>query len=299
MEPAAVGEDGWGGAAAGSGVTLRSMAKQMNQVWRAVLGDLRVHPIRKLIRAQVGTLTVVDTRAALLVWEPRRVVGSYAVPERDVAAELVPERAGHGEERPVMLEEGPPVLDPSSPFAAHSTNGEALTVRTASGDLPGAAFRATDPDLAGYVILDWAAFDAWLEEDEQVWAHPRDPFDRIDCLRSSRHVTLAHAGVSLADSRRPTLLFETHLPPRYYLPREDLAFDLFEPSPTRTWCAYKGEASYWSVRIGDELVPDLAWSYEDPLNDAAPVRGLVALFTERLDVTVDGEPQVRPRTPWS
>lgn len=294
-----MGEDGLGWRRRASGVTLTGMAKQMNQVWRAVLGDLRVHPIRKGIRAQVGALTVVDTRSAILVWEPRRVVGSYAVPEQDLAAELVPGPSGPVNEVPVMLEEGPPVLDPSSPFAAHSTKGEPLTVRTAAGDLPGAAFRAADPDLAGYVILDWAAFDAWYEEEERVWAHPRDPFDRIDCLCSSRHITLAHAGVTLADSRRPTLLFETYLPPRYYLPREDLAFDLFQPSPTRTWCAYKGEASYWSVRVGDELVPDLAWSYENPLNDAAPVRGMVSLFTERLDLTLDGEPQIRPRTPWS
>ena len=129
--------------------------------------------------------------------------------------------------------------------------------------------------------------------------HPHDPFDRIDCLRSSRHVQIAHEGVTLADTTRPTLLFETPLPMRFYIPRADVAMHLLEPSASRTVCAYKGRASYWSARIGDALLPDVAWSYEDPLHDAAPVGNLIAFFTERLDLTLDGQTQPRPRTPWS
>lgn len=72
-----------------------------------------------------------------------------------------------------------------------------------------------------------------------------------------------------------------------------------EPSPTRTICAYKGYANYHSARIGDELVADLAWSYEEPLSDAKALEGYVAFFDESVDVVLDGVPQKRPVTPWS
>jgi uncharacterized protein (DUF427 family) len=263
------------------------------------LDDVRIHPVRKWIRASAGGRTVVDTRRALLVWEPRRVVASYAVPVEDVAGELVTAEVTAGEEHPVSLEEGPPVLDPSTSFSVHSTAGSPLTIRTTDGELPGAAFRADDPDLAGYVVLDWQAFTQWFEEDEPVVAHPHDPFDRIDCLRSSRHIVISHEGVVLADSTGPTLLFETPLPTRFYLPPEDVSVELLEQTGTHTLCAYKGEASYWSARVGDTVLADIAWSYPEPLHDASPVRGLIAFFTERLDLVVDGEAQARPRTPWS
>jgi uncharacterized protein (DUF427 family) len=260
----------------------------MSQLLSAAVGDLRVHHIRKWVRATVGEHTVVDTRRARLVWEPRRVVGSYAVPEGDVAGDLVLAEGAASPERPVSFEEGPPLLDPHTPFSAHTTPGTALTIRTAGADLPGAAFRPEDPDLAGYVVLDWDAFTQWYEEDEPVMGHPHDPFDRIDCLRSSRRIQVAYEGVTLADTTRATLLFETPLPPRYYVPREDVSMDLLERSDSHTVCAYKGRASYWSARVGDALLEDIAWSYEDPLHDAAPVRDLIAFYTERLDRTVDG-----------
>ncbi|MBO1031691.1 DUF427 domain-containing protein [Tessaracoccus sp. SD287] len=277
------------------------MATEMSTLFFSAIGDLRVHPVRKWIRATVGSRTVVDTRRARLVWEPRRVVASYAVPEDDLAGTLAPASAPGtpATERPVSLEEGPPVLDPSTPFAAHTAAGTTLSIRTPDGDLPVAAFRPDDPDLAGYVILDWAAFSQWYEEDEPVMGHPHDPFDRIDCLRSSRRVQIGSQGVILADSTRPTLLFETPLPTRFYLPREDVALDLLERSETQTVCAYKGRASYWSAHVGDTVLDDIAWTYPDPLHDAAPVRDLIAFFTERLDLTLDGVLQPRPSTPWS
>ncbi len=275
------------------------MATRMSQLISSAMGDLRVHPIRKWVRANVGERTVVDTRRARLVWEPRRVVGSYAVPEDDVAGELLVADDAAAAEHPVSMEEGPPVLDPHTPFGAHTTPGTPLTIRSGDTALPGAAFRPDDPDLAGYVILDWDAFTQWYEEDEPVMGHPHDPFDRIDCLRSSRRIQIAHEGVVLADTTRATLLFETPLPTRYYIPREDVAMHLLERTDSQTVCAYKGRASYWSARVGEAVLPDIAWSYEDPLHDAAPVRDLVAFFTERLDLTVDGEEQARPRTPWS
>lgn len=276
------------------------MAVHMRELLMGALPQLRTHPVDKRVRATVGDAVVVDSRAPWLVWEPRRVVPSYAVPRVDVAGDLVPVTpATAAEEVPVPLDPGRDVLDPRSPFAAHTCPGTALTVRTAHGDLPGAAFAADDEDLAGYVVLDWKAFTQWFEEEEPVLGHPRDPFGRIDCLRSSRHVVVRADGVVLADSRRPTLLLETPLPVRYYLPREDVAMDLLEPSESHTVCAYKGRASYWSARVDDRLLPDLVWTYERPRHDALPVQGMLAFYTERVDLVVDGVEVPRPVTPWS
>ena len=147
------------------------------------------------------------------------------------------------------------VLDPSIPFSVHTTEGEPLTIRTRRPQA--AAFGPSDPALAGYVIVDFDAFDAWYEEDERNVAHPRDPFHRIDIVHSSRHVRVELDGEVLADSSGPYLLFEPPLPVRYYLPAEDVRTDLLQPSDTRTFCAYKGQASYWSLAGA----PDLAWSY--------------------------------------
>ena len=275
------------------------MAVRIEHLLRKAFRDLRIHPVEKRIRASLRDAVVADTTRAVVVWEPRRVVPAYAVPVAALAGELVPWDGATPPEHPVSVGVGPPVLDPSTPFAVHSTPGTALTIRTAAGELPGAAFRPDDPDLDGYVLLDWDAFTGWLEEDEPVLGHPHDPFDRIDCLRSSRHVVISHAGQVLADSTRATLLFETPLPTRYYVPRQDVRMDLLTATETHTICAYKGVAAYWSATVGDEIVPDIAWTYEQPLNDAVPVRDLVAFFTERLDLSLDGEALARPVTPWS
>jgi uncharacterized protein (DUF427 family) len=267
------------------------------------LGELRHEPTAKRIRAVLDGGTVVDTTRALLVWEPRRIVPSYAVPADDIAAELVPADTAATDATGTIGVHMPelsrrPVLDPSVPFAMHSTKGRAADLRAGQQNRPGAGFYPADPGLAGYVVLDFGAFDAWYEEDEPNVAHPRDPFHRVDVLPSSRHVRVELDGHVLAESSRPTLLFETMLPARYYLPRDDIRAEL-TPSATRTYCAYKGQASYWSAAAGDRVIPDLAWTYQQPLHDAAQVRGLIAFFNERLDITVDGERSERPITPWS
>ena len=279
------------------------MSSQVRELLASGFGQLRHEPTAKRIQAVLGRETVVDSTRAVLVWEPRRIVPSYAVPVQDVRGELVPagQAAGAvGGDVGVSLTDVTAlrVLDPSVPFTVHSTEGEMVDVHAAGQRRPGAGFRPADPDLAGLVILDFAAFDAWYEEDEQNVGHPRDPFHRIDVLPSSRQVRLELDGQVLAVSSRPVLLFETMLPARYYLPRADVTAELV-PSPTRTWCAYKGQASYFSASVGGRLVPDLAWSYPDPQHDAARVRDLIAFFDERIDVILDGERRARPVTPWS
>jgi uncharacterized protein (DUF427 family) len=188
-----------------------------------------------------------------------------------------------------------PVYDPHVPVSVHTAEGEPLMLRGRGTDREAAAFRPSDSSLDGYVMLDFAAFDAWYEEDERNVGHPRDPFHRIDIVHSSRHVRVALDGETLADSSDPYLLFEPPLPVRYYLPRDDVRTDLLRPSDTTTFCAYKGEASYWSLAGQD----DVAWSYPQPLREAGEVTGRLAFFNERLDIVVDGTLLERPITPWS
>jgi uncharacterized protein (DUF427 family) len=157
----------------------------------------------------------------------------------------------------------------------------------------------THQGLDDYVALRWAEFDHWFEEDEEVFVHARDPFKRVDILRSSRHVVVELDGVVLADSTKPTLLFETSLPRRHYLPMTDVRMEFLQPSPTRTQCPYKGEAHYWSIHLGEDVYPDLVWSYASPVRESAPIAGLMCFFDEKLDITVDGVKQTRPSTPFS
>jgi uncharacterized protein (DUF427 family) len=282
------------------------MAVRLRDVLIQGFGELRYEPTAKHVRAALSGENVVDSDRALLVWEPRRIVPYYAVPVDDLSAELVPATAGSGEADDAyvtLAPDGPaggrePVLVPGS-FTVHTTDGDELTVRAGGIDRERAAFRPSDPGLAGYVILDFDAFDAWFEEDERVVAHPRDPFHRIDVLRSSRHVRLELDGQPFAESYRPRLLFETNLPTRFYLPREDVRTELLRPSAKKTACAYKGEASYWSLDLDGRIVPDIAWSYLRPLADGAAVGGMIAFFDERVDVVVDRERRERPVTPWS
>jgi uncharacterized protein (DUF427 family) len=146
-----------------------------------------------------------------------------------------------------------------------------------------------EPHAAGYVTVDWHSVDAWFEEDERVEIHPRDPYTRIDSFKTSRRVTVSVDGVELAASTRAIALCETGLPVRYYLPRADVRMDLLEASGTVTECPYKGAARHWSARIGDRLVDDVAWEYDvNVRREAEPVQGLIAFYSERADLHVDG-----------
>lgn len=146
------------------------------------------------------------------------------------------------------------------------------------------------PDIARLAAFDWNAMDAWFEEDEEVFVHPRDPYSRIDVLESSRHVELRAGGRSVADSRRPVLLFETGLPVRYYLPKPDVRMELLTPTDTVSACPYKGTTSrYWTLEAGDGQAPDAAWCYAQPRVEVAGIAGRICFYQERLELLVDGE----------
>lgn len=276
------------------------MALDLADLFFTSLPELRYHPTAKRIRAFVGGEAVVDTTGAWIVWEPRRIVPSYAVPQSDLHGVLVEgAQDSAGDEHAVRLGEGPPVLDPRTGFSVHTAPGHAFDIVTDGASLTGAGFVPDDPTFDGYVIIDFQAFDEWREEDELLVAHARDPFKTVDTRRSSRRVVIGIDGTIVADSTRSIMLFETYLPTRYYLPREDVRMELLHSTETTTACAYKGLASYWSAAIDGSTVEDVAWSFAQPHNYATAVQDMLAFFNERVDITVDGKVLERPRTPWS
>jgi uncharacterized protein (DUF427 family) len=141
--------------------------------------------------------------------------------------------------------------------------------------------------------------DAWFEEDEEVFTHARDPYTRVEILASSRHVRVQVARVTIAESQSPRLLFETGLPVRYYLPKTHARMDLLELTDNVTHCPYKGQAQSWSVRLGERLHENLAWSYATPLPESQKIAGLLAFYNEKVELYVDGVRQQRPSTKFS
>jgi uncharacterized protein (DUF427 family) len=274
------------------------MAIRISRELKRLLPQLRYEPTPKRLRARLGDVLVLDSRRAVVLWEPQRYLPLHAVPEDDVVARLEPLGAA-----PAGAAEAPEVSGPPSspdPFSSHTAEGERLAVVVGGIRLSDAAFRLADPDLAGYVAFDTDAF-AWFEEDEPVIGHARDPFSRIDMRASRAHVRVLLDGVVLAESSETVRLFEGRLPPRTYFRREDVRWERLAEDPLRTVCPYKGVAEYWTAPGLGEARP-VAWSYgaaTPSFPEMAQIHGLVAFFDERVDVEADGEQIGRPRTAWS
>lgn len=243
---------------------------------RSLFNGLHHEPTSKRIRAVVDGRTVLDSTDVALVWE-HRYYPQYYVPEDDVLAALEPSARGSTD-----APEDHDVLGPARLFDLVLPGGR--RVEAAAWTRPDA------PELTDHVRFRWDAVDQWFEEDEPVHVHPRDPHTRVDCLPSSRTVRIEMDGTVVAESPRPTILFETGLRPRYYLPPTDVRLDLLEPSDHATWCPYKGEASYHSVRVGDTLHENVVWHYSHPLRESVPITGMLCFYDERVDLYVDGEP---------
>jgi uncharacterized protein (DUF427 family) len=245
---------------------------------------LYLEPTPKRIRVIVGGETIADSRRAMLLQESGHQPIYYFPPE-DVRVE---------------------VLEASERHTRCPKKGQAsyYTIRTPERVVESGAWYYPEPISGAPAIKDliafyWNRMDHWLEEDEEVFVHPRDPYHRIDVLRSGRRVRISLDGQLLADSTEAVALFESNLPARWYLPADDIAAQL-ELSDTVTHCPYKGAASYHSVRLDSgELATDLVWCYTDPLPEAIRIKRLHCFFNERVDLELDGEPQERPESPWS
>jgi uncharacterized protein (DUF427 family) len=153
--------------------------------------------------------------------------------------------------------------------------------------------------LVDHIAFHWNAVDAWYEEDEEVFVHPRDPYTRVDTVHSSRRVRVEVDGQVVAETNRPVLLFETGLPTRYYIPKLDVRMDLLEATDTVTHCPYKGAASYWSLRVGGKSYRDFVWGYPRPIPEIPKIENLLCFYNEKVDLYVDGAKQERPVSPFS
>ena len=238
-----------------------------------------VEPAPRRVRAVLADRTVLDTTRAMYVWEWPNYP-QYHVPLADIdPAVLVDQQHQQRTKRGTAHLHGLRVGDTFRPGAARVYREDA-----AAG-------------LADTMRLDWSALDAWYEEDEQVFVHPRNPYVRVDAIRSSRPVRVELEGVVLAESASPVMVFETGLPTRYYLPRTDVRFEHLLPTDTVTECPYKGTTTaYWSVRVGHATHQDLAWSYDFPTRQLLPITGLVAFYNEKVDHVVAGRLLERPTT---
>jgi len=242
-----------------------------------------LEPSPRRVRVVFEGVTVADSARACLLYETG-FLPSYYFPVDDVRTDLL-----------IEVEPGR-----TSPLLGRARS---WTVRVGERTAPGAAYGWWDPPseappVNGLITFTFRDMDEWYEEDDRILGHPNDPYHRIDVRASSRHVRLSHRGTLLAESVRPLLLFETGMLPRFYLPPEDVSAELL-PSDQHTRCPYKGVASYWSVRAGDEVLSDLVWYYPDPLPEAARIAGALAFFDERLEVDVDGQRLASHETQWS
>ncbi len=244
-------------------------------------GSVRVEQGPKRVRVYLEGEVVADTTRPFLVWE-WPYYPTYYIPAADMHAKLV--ATGKTEHSPSRGE------------------GQVYDIKAGAAVAEAAALAYPDSPLEALrdlVRLDWNSMSEWFEEDEPVYTHPRDPYKRVDILASSRHVRVNVNGVTIADSTQPRILFETGLPPRYYLPLTDVRMDLLLPSATETHCPYKGTAGYWSVDSGQAIHEDIVWIYRAPLPESQKVAGLACLYNEKVDLYIDGELQERPRTHFS
>lgn len=236
-----------------------------------------VEPVPRRIRGYVEGRLVFDTLRALYVWEwpgyPQ-----YCVPTEDMSEGTLVDEGSTGK------------LGPGT--------ARRHTLRLGSVTRPGAAWVWTDTAaeaIRGTARFQWEAIDAWFEEDEPVYVHPRSPYTRVDALRSGRSVRVEIDGTVIADAPAAVMLFETSLPTRYYLDRVHVDWSRLVPTDTVTSCPYKGKTSgYWSATTGTGTYQDVAWGYDFPTSQVGNIAGLVAFYNERVDLYVDGVLLPRP-----
>jgi uncharacterized protein (DUF427 family) len=246
--------------------------------------DIWLEPSPRRVRAVALGQVVARSGRMQLLFEPGRRP-AYLFPRADVRMELLTRQPAPGPAGPL----GAPTLWDLA-WAGQTIAGAAYGYYTP---------RAGAPELSGLLGLRWDAMEAWYEEDEQIFVHARDPYKRVDVLDGSRHIRVALDGVTLAETRRPRLLFETGLPTRYYIPPADVDWTHLSPSTTRTACPYKGEASYHDVLIDGRRHADLVWYYPYPVLNCAKLAGHLCFFNEKLDIHEDGMLLPRPQSPWS
>jgi uncharacterized protein (DUF427 family) len=240
----------------------------------------RIEESPRRVRTVLGGIVVADSGRMRLLYPPGGRPAVYYFPKADVRTEL---------------------FSPSDHVATMPGLGDATFWNVTSGgkthERVARAYQQPPgevSELAGLVTFEWNAMDAWFEEDEEIFVHPRDPYHRVDVRESSRHIRVEVDGQTVAESRRPCVLFETNHPTRFYLPRLDVRLDLLNPTEMRSGCAYKGFASYWAMKTDGGAGREIAWSYAFPFAECAKIANYICFYNERVDLFVDGTLQERP-----
>ncbi len=227
-----------------------------------------IEDVPQRVRAVVGGETVVDTRGAKVLYESN-IIGQWYIPAADVRADLLT----------------PTQTSTHCPFKGDASYWT-LTVgdRTETdvcwsypAPLPGVAA------IEGMRAFYFDRMDAWFEEDEEVFGHPRDPYHRCDVRRASDRVTVRVGGEVVAETDKPVKLFETSLAPRWYVPLDAVRPETLARSETTTVCPYKGVASYYTVAG----VADAAWVYEEPFGDLSAIAGMLSFAGDGVEVVVE------------
>lgn len=233
---------------------------------------LYLHDVPARIRGELAGTTVVDSPAARMLHETALLPRWY-FPQEHVRTDL---------------------LEPSTTVTHCPFKGDARYWHLRVGDrlVTDAFWEYPDPlpgcpAVGGLLSPYLEKLDRWMEEEEEVNGHPRDPFHRVDARRSSRRVTVTAGAVTVASTDRPVAVNETGLPTRWYIPVDDVDRSLLRRSDTTTVCPYKGTATYWSVEAGGQRWEDAVWAYEDPLPEAIPARGCVSFLADGITVTAE------------
>ena len=246
---------------------------------------LHVSDSPRNVRVIFGGETIADSKRVKLLREDG-VLPVYYFPKKDVRSELM-------------------VASDHQTHCPYKGEASYWSLRAGGKAAENSAWSYRDPlpevtELKNHFAFEWNNMDAWYEEDEEIFVHPRDPYKRVDVLPSKRHVRVVIDGQTVADTQQPRLLFETNHPVRYYIPQKDVRMDLLVSSSTRSRCPYKGPASYWSVRIAGQIFEDMVWGYIEPIPECPKIKGLLCFFHERgAEIYVDGEKIPPPKTKWA
>lgn len=257
------------------------------QPWAHDSSEYRIdfEPTPRRLRVAFGGETIADSRRAMLMLESKHLP-VYYFPKADVRSDLL-EASAHSSH---------------CPFKGAASY---WSVRVGELRAENAVWSYLEPNpeaaaITGYMAFYWHKMEHWYEEDEEVFVHARDPYKRVDVVNSSAHVQIVLGGEVVAESRRARFLFETGLPTRYYLPRDDVRMDLLEATDKETRCPYKGRARYWTVRAGGQTHENIVWSYPDPIPECPRIEGYLSFFNEKVDdILLDGAPMPKVETPWS
>ena len=226
-------------------------------------------PFGKRFRVVLDGQTLADSRDALTLHETGEMM-RVCVPARDVRRDL---------------------LTPGDTTKPGRT-GSLLSWAYRSVDAVAQSFDAP-PDaasaLADHVVFDLDKVDAWYLDDDLGYAHPRNPYHRVDVHMSQSKVVVRSGAVTIAETSGPAILYETGMPPRFYLPPDAIQPTVLSKSETVSQCPYKGDGQHWHVRAEGGRIDDAAWSLTTPMGDALRIPHWISFYPDKVTVEVDGQ----------